>query len=362
MDSVKDKIITAIKSDSFFDIVCEEYLEDRKGEKVLGNILSELHNQGSIDFLSLFCTLGKSDNRQRLYNLTRIFSDTLPDINDTTSNSLKAVTHLLKLEVNSYLLWESFDSFCRKDKIRPHELLDISLGDIDPDVDSLSRAIKIGVIFDPIYYTSKAIELIGSSDQLICQRALYSLGQINLFGNVEKLELAVSTTLNRVLGSESDILLSTGLRTLFNLTRQNEGLKTKLTAFLNLHATQEGKGFIQVASSILCLNGDEVSEVECELLLAICKNYKTEDLQTISNLDYTLMNFVKNNQFSKAADFLDSFFLNTNYTVSISEFDDFSRELIDHSETHLSSIVTKWLLSKKIIYGFFEKVDQELKR
>jgi hypothetical protein len=348
---IEEKIIKAANDGKIFDVILEEFLVDRKEKKVLGVIISKLHNQGAINILSLFCSLKKNDKRKGLFSLINILASALPNINDTVENTVKTINHLLSMNTANDVLLESFKDFCQKDKVRPKELLEIALKDVSCEVDFLSIAISVGVKFDLLHYTNIAIEIIVSENNLLCQRAMLSLGKISLCNNDEVLESSITTIQNKLLSCESDLFFSIGLRSLFNLTRHNVELRKQFLLFFKRPNKSKGKKYLLAASAILFINRDNVSEEECNFLLDICKSVTENDTQAIINIDYVLMSYLKNDDLSRATDFIDSFFERTNYESSILIFDDFSRELLNHNKTHLSSLLTKWLLSKKVVLG-----------
>ncbi len=54
MDDLKEKLIQAYNDGSFFEFINEIYYQDRKGEKLLPNLLTDLHNNGKLDLVELF--------------------------------------------------------------------------------------------------------------------------------------------------------------------------------------------------------------------------------------------------------------------------------------------------------------------
>ena len=54
MDDLKVQLTQAYKDGNFFEFIREIYYQDRKDEKLLPGILTELHNQGQLNLVELF--------------------------------------------------------------------------------------------------------------------------------------------------------------------------------------------------------------------------------------------------------------------------------------------------------------------
>ncbi|HHQ4845587.1 TPA: hypothetical protein ACSQ1O_004430, partial [Aeromonas hydrophila] len=54
MDDLKGKLTLAYKDGNFFELIQEIYYQDLKDEKLLPDILAELHNKGHLNLVELF--------------------------------------------------------------------------------------------------------------------------------------------------------------------------------------------------------------------------------------------------------------------------------------------------------------------
>lgn len=117
--------------------------------------------------------------------------------------------------------------------------------------------------------------------------------------------------------------------------------------FLNTHSEHLDDRYIHAASEILFYDGEKVSGNVEPKLLNVCSYTKPENQGTINNIDYVLERMLKRKSFDDCVVFLERFFELSEYKLSVKNFDSFVRELHNHRDTHLSALLTRWLLSKK---------------
>ncbi|WP_202800803.1 HEAT repeat domain-containing protein [Alishewanella agri] len=151
--------------------------------------------------------------------------------------------------------------------------------------------------------------------------------------------------------SPTDVILAESIRALFNITSQSDDLESLFLDFLKTHSDHLDYRYIHAASEILLYDEKKVSNnIEPELL-NICSHTKPENQGTIKNIDYALGRILKRNRFDDCVVFLEKLFELSRYKLSIRHFNSFVRELHNHRDTHLSSLITRWLLSKKVKLG-----------
>jgi hypothetical protein len=153
------------------------------------------------------------------------------------------------------------------------------------------------------------------------------------------------------LSSSTDAILATSMRALFAVVSQCDDLESLFLDFLNTHSEHLDDHYIHTASEILFYDEKKVSDNVEPKLLNICSYAKPENKGTINNIDYALERILKRNSFDDCVVFLERFFELSEYKLSVKHFDSFVRELHNHRDTHLSALLTRWLLSKKIKLG-----------
>jgi DNA-binding ferritin-like protein len=353
VDDQKSKLIQAHKDGNFFEFIQEVYYQDRKGEKLLPSILSELHNEGKLNLVELFHSFKNTTENHDFFSVRRVFEEVLPNINSQVKDVAECVKHLTLeagQDMAAYTLLSPFKEFCKKDKDRTKDLVDIALNNIDEDFDHLSTAIEAGASNDEVTYVNQAVELLTHENELIIQRAICALGRIN-YQDKMLLEPVAIAIKKSSLSSSTDAILATSMRALFAVVSQCDDLESLFLDFLNTHSEHLDDHYIHTASEILFYDEKKVSDNVEPKLLNICSYAKPENKGTIDNIDYALERILKRNSFDDCVVFLERFFELSEYKLSVKHFDSFVRELHNHRDTHLSALLTRWLLSKKIKLG-----------
>jgi hypothetical protein len=163
MDDLKGKLIQAYKDDSFFEFIHETYYQDSNGEKLLPNLLTELHNNRKLDLVELFKNFKNTPEKYDFFQIRQAFGDVLPDLNAPVIEVANCVKHLT-LEAGRNLaanmMLPPFIEFCQKDSDRIKALFDFALSNVDEEFDHLSTAIVTGANVNETEYVKQAIELL----------------------------------------------------------------------------------------------------------------------------------------------------------------------------------------------------------
>jgi len=349
MEDLKDKLLKASEDGEFFELIDEIYYQDRKGEKLLPNLLTELHNEGKLNLVELFQNFKKTTKNHDFYSSRRALEETLPYLKSPVQKVAACIKHLT-IESGDYMLLSPFKEFCKRDTDRTKALFDLALTDIDEEFDHLSTAIEAGASNDEVTYVNQAIDLLTHENELIKQRAILALGRINYQDKIllESVAVAVEET---SVSPPTDVILATSMRALFAIVSQSDDLESLFLKFLNTHSEHLGDSYIHAASEILFYDREKVSCIVEPKLLDICCHTKPENKGTINNIDYALGRILKRKDFDDCVVFLERFFELSEYKLSVKHFDSFVRELHNHRDTYLSSLLTRWLLSKKVKLG-----------
>lgn len=353
MDELKEKLLKANVDDNFFEFIQGIYYQDQKGEKLLPSLLAELHNEGELNLVDLFQGFKNTPENHDFFSVRRVFEEVLPNINAPVKDVAECVKHLTLeagQDMAAYMLLSPFKEFCIKDADRAKALLDIALINIDEDFDHLSTAIEAGASQDEVTYVNQAIELLTHKSELVLQRAIFALGRIN-YQDKTLLEPVAVALKKSSKSSPTDIVLATSMRAIFAVASKSVDLESIFLDFLDIHSEHLGERYIHAASEILFYEEQKVSSSVEHRLLNICCYTKPENKGTIKNIDCALERILKRNRFDDCVVFLERFFELSEYKLSVRYFDSFVRELHSHRDTHLSALLTRWLLSKKIKLG-----------
>lgn len=289
----------------FFEFIQEIYYQDRKDERLLPGILTELHNQGQLNLVELFHSFRNKTANHDFFSVRQVFEEVLPHINAPVKDVANCVKHLTLeagQDMAAYMLLPPFREFCKHDNSRSQDLLELALTDIDEEFDHLSTAIEAGAISDETFYTNQAIELLGNENELVKQRAIFALGRIS-YRDEKLLDPVAKAILKASISSPSDIILATSMRALFAIISQSGDLEFLFSEFLSTHSENLSDRYVHAASEILFYDGKKVSaNVEPELL-NICSHTKPENKGTINNIDYALERILKRNDYNDCVAF-----------------------------------------------------------
>lgn len=352
MDELKDKLIQSYNNGNFFEFVYKVYYQE-KNKELLSNLLSEFHNTGKLELIELFKKLKNTSGKHNFFLIRRIFESVLPDINAPVIEVAACVKHLTLeagQDMAAYTLLAPFKEFCQKEAIRTKELFDFALSDEKEEFDYLSIAIESGVNIDETEYVNQAIKLLDNENEIIKQRVIFALGRIQ-YQDKSLLNSIVETIERSSSLSPTDVILATTLRALFSITSQSEDLEPFFLNFLTNHSEHLGDRYIHAVSEILFYDDEKISSNIELLLLDICIHVNTENKGTINNIDYALERILKRGDFTICINFLERFFELSEYKLSIKCFDSFVQELHNYRDTYLSSLVTRWFLSRKVMFG-----------
>jgi hypothetical protein len=353
VDDLKSKLIQAHKDGNFFEFIQEVYYKDRIDEKLLPSILAELNNTGKLNLVELFNSVKNTTENHDFFSTRRVFEEVLPYINAPVKDIADCVKHLTLeagQDMSAYMLLPPFKEFCKKDTGRTKTLFDFALTNIDEDFDHLSTAIEAGASNDEVTYVNQAVDLLNHENKLIIQRAIFALGRINYQDKMLLEPIAVAIR-NSSVSTPTDEILAASMRALFAVISQSDNLETFFLGYLNTHSEHFGERYVHAASEILFYDEKKISDNVEPKLLNICCYTKPQNKGTINNVDYALERILKRNCFDDCVVFLERFFELSEYKLSVKHFDSFVRELHKHRDTHLSSLLTRWLLSKKVKLG-----------
>ena len=355
MDDLKDRIIAANNSNTIFDIIQEVYYEDRKNEKALPELLTELNNSGRLNIVQAFQSYKNTSENHDFFSIRSVFEEILPKLNTPIKEVASCVRHLTLeagQDMAAYMLITPFKEFCHKDIHHPSDLYKLSLSNIDEEFDHLSIAIIAGTYFDEPLYVNRAVELLNHDNETVRLRAIYALGRI-IFTDVALRKKSANEIVNLLMSNHSDKTLSTALGSLFAITRELNELQNLYLDFLNKYKEYRGEKYIHAAANLLFFEKDRITKSEERILLEVCCYTPPENIGTIRNIDYALQRLLKQGDFNTCIEFLEKYFELNEYKTSIDAFDNFIRELRNYPDTYLSELITRWLLSRKVVLGKF---------
>lgn len=345
MDDMKRTIISSVESGIFFDTLYSIFSENRKDFSSLSNSLIQLHNENHINVLKLYeNTPNFSDYNQ--YPFRRIFESVLPNLDISVPEAISCIKKLSSFQSFKWIGHSLLKSFCENFTGRADQLLEISLEYPDEELNFISSALEAGAQEDESRFIQKMIELTDHKDEVVIQSVISSFGRIE-YSEYGVIEQVSDVIIELVKTRFSDSIIANATKSLFNILRIKPSFEIDFLNFINQYKDYHGELYILSLSEILSIENKHTTDKIDSSLLTICSHVKTNNSNAINNIDYTLERLLKSDNLFLCIDFFDTFFDINKTNTSILIFDDFLRGLIENHDTYLSSLVTRWLLSKK---------------
>lgn len=367
MKNIKDKLIKAYEKGGLLELINEIHYQDGNGEEILPSLLIDLHNEGKIDLVKFFNSFKETSRHNDFFLIRRVFEKVLPHLNASVIEVAVSVRHLT-LEAGegmaTYMLLPPFREFCQKDSNRAKEFFYFSITKANDEFDYLSSAIEAGAVVNEKEYVDKAIELLGDENEKLKQRVILALGRIS-YQDKSLLEPVLVAIMESVDSSSDGEILAISMRSLFSITSQSQDLENLFIDFLAVHSGCIHDRYVHAASEILFYDAKKLNSRVESILLDICCHADSENKGAIDNIDFALERLLSRNGFDECVNFLERFFESSEYRLSIKYFDSFIRELHKHQDTYLSSLLTKWMLSKnfqlcKFCYELMQDFDEDI--
>lgn len=351
MEEIAKKLLQSCKNDTFLDVVYELDLESRKDGNILCPLLIQMHNEGQIDVIAEFRKLTQKNTKGDFFLLRSVLEEILPSINAPVHQVMDCIKHLSLEAGDAYMLVNPFGDFCRNAPERSDEVLSIATREVDDVFDFIAPAIVSGSSLNLDKYIKKALLLAKSEHCVISTRAIFALGRINYNNQSDFIKMASEVIISSS-KTEDEILLSTSLKSLFLLFLQEKNCKPTLLDFIENHQKIASDLFVHTAMELLSFEKKKIPEDIESSLINFAFKIKPKNKGTISHLDCILSNVLERGDFDKVIIFLEQLFEQSDYEISISNFNRLTREICKN-DTYLSNLITRWFLSRKAMLGRF---------
>ncbi|WP_324032504.1 hypothetical protein [Aeromonas caviae] len=347
MEKLKKGIIENYINGSLLDFIDDYYHHNKEDAESLITLLSELHNRQQINIVEVFSKLSNIPSSHDFFSKMIIFEKILPNLNSSIIDiveCVKKITLEAGQDMAAHTLIEPLIELCKKNINYTDELFCFSLSNIDPDFDSLSIAIQAGACINEKDYVEKGINLLNNKSSKVVERALFSLGKIK-YQDHQQLIITATEIINSTSSTSSDKTLSISLRTLINLYSQNNSLESLVLEFLYKNSNYFGEQYVHTAATLIAHDNKKLNDKFKEILFDICCHVKPENIGTINIIDYALKNLLQQGAFIECVSYIEKMFSLTDYKLSIRNLNSFTHEINNYPDTHLSSLVTRWLVS-----------------
>ncbi len=355
VNDLKDKLLKAQNDSVLFEVIQDLFYDEQNTEGQLSAALVELHHQGHINLLDTYLKLPQKEKEQNYYPIIQTFQDAIPHLKVEVLELVECINHLMKETVQdgtAHSLLLPLKKFCSIEITRAQALFDFVLENPHFESDMLSIALEAGATRNESLFFNHAICLLQHDQEEVCQRAIQAIGNIN-YKDKNLIELAVDAVDTLLEKHHSDFILASSLRTLVRLSAQTDKLEHALINFIDGHINHHGEQYIYEASVTLFIEHKQITPSIESRLLDICSYANPQSTQTINNIDHALRRILKQDNLQICVNFIEKFFEHSDFKLSVKAFSSFVRELHNHKDTYLATLITRWMLAKKLALGQF---------
>lgn len=355
MSELEKRIVDSTKDGTFLDVLYEEYRKHISDDSVeLIQTLVHLHDEEKINIISEFGLLRNETASSNFFIIRNMFRNLLPLLNvpvEEVKSCVKRLTIEAGNDMASHDLILPFIEFCSADIERVELLLEQELKVPDDDFDHISTALVSGYNIDKKAYFDKAIILLRHENVIVVQRVIFALSRFNYN---EELELA-ATAIKEIITSTKNLqdkqILSTTVNTLITLLADYEDLEPDIIEFFERNIGNNDPDFIFRIAQQLNYRHANLSENIQRLLLSFFKDINIDWKGVINQIDLYIYKKISELNAINIAELFEYILSNNSNSLDIGVLTNSLRRLREKEyEEVLSSIFTRWLLKREMIY------------
>jgi hypothetical protein len=349
MRKIREQLSKACENENFLKIVYESFLERNTRWQCIANEISNLHNEGEINVLAEFHKLTKDLEGIDFYICISVFELIIVELNPAVKSVMECIKHLLNQSNDSMTanqLFNTFIKFCEKDSHRAKEALDIALANTETWADFIAPALIAGTNRSLTEYTQAILEFLTNDKQEIRIGALIAIRKINFRNDISLIKntlITIEKTINAVHGVH---LCAFALDTVFSIYHQDKRTMNEVVHLTKTILTHTEDEILYKASEIFAFKSENLPKELIDILLSALREVKPHNKSSLENIDYGLQLLLKTNQEEIIISFLEDFLIKNN--TSIDNFDNLIYDLLSNQQV-LNQLVTRWLLSKKMV-------------
>lgn len=341
VEKAKSVLLAASESeDALLFQINDLYVQELSSEnKVLNEALSELHNSGEIDFVTIVRSVDKCSSSYDFHIVLRVFEKTLPLLDASVEDVLHCLAHLSQ---HAGRISGAFERFCSIKARRSNDSIEFILK--QSELSAYALFISASILAFDLERMAEAIQaierLITNENVTVRSQAYSSLGRIKVD---EDEAIVIWELLSRSAISEHDsgccasILRAT---LYFGITFPSywSRIKELLLTFV------EGAPLevLYEISDLIAFQGNDFPENILHLLTKQLANVPPDHKGIIDNIDYLLVNLVERHSSSVALELLESILASG---VNFKLLNSLSNKLLSTYREFLNYIITKWFLS-----------------
>lgn len=320
----------------------------------LGRNLANLHNRKRINIVSEFASLNINGSEHEFFDMRDAFEGALPLINDRVENVVVCVRNLIKAagsDISAYWILNPFIKFCSADSSRPEAVIKGQLDNYEPNMGFLRAALLAGAEIDLPKYIGITLDITKNANLNLAREALGSIARMNFKGGHSSTTKIFNEIISICSERKDDELDAELLKALVVLNLVNENLSDKIVRHLDTSCKIYNEPLMNACAEILFQHkGALQPEVETSLL-SVSKMIRAENEAAINYIDLYLADCLRKGKSDVVADFIESVFEKTKYAIKVSDFNSVQREFKNAPDKVLSTIITRWILLRKVLFG-----------
>lgn len=336
------QFIDQYKSGDLLTSIFDGFGRDDEGDACIAQ-LANLHNTGQIDVLSLIEQPSFQNIKGAGFFVGQhVFCKLIPKLNDNIGKVMKTVRALVEKGGRDGAAGEPNAAFREWCSILPERSRLVIEGAVNKDpasLDCLPFALEAHNLVD------EAVNFAENDTGERQKAGVVSLGRMQL-RNVRHVEQAIGALRSVAKSSADDILKAYIMMSAMNIVDKNDDAKIiDLFDLLTHLCTIPGDHLHYSCASVLFFHRNILDKPTVTLLFQALLTLNPAHKGTIKELDNGLHAILNTEYHQLAIQFVEQLILDHRENLSLSEFERFSRELINGLQERFSQVFVSWLLS-----------------
>ena len=188
MPTEDSKILAAFEEGTLRALIARNAYGDNEARHAFKEALVRLHNEGTIDAMSVLDELSRETDRgPDFFRVQIVFEAVLPELAADVADVMNALVDIFETpDIAARILAGPFSHFCAATDGRPKDALALIENDPDRFAQLLPEVVSAGARRAHKIWFKKLLDLIGSENPLIACYACLAVGSIDLKGDSQR--------------------------------------------------------------------------------------------------------------------------------------------------------------------------------
>ena len=347
MPTEDSKILAAFEEGTLRALIARDAYGDNEARRALEEALVRLHNEGTIDAMSVLDELSRETDRgPDFFRVQIVFKAVLPELHADVADVMNALVDIFETpDIAARMLAGPFSHFCAATDGRPKDALALIENDPDRFAQLLPEVVSAGARRAHKIWFKKLLDLIGSENPLIVSYACLAVGSIDLKGDSRLADRAFAALEACADRTSDDRVLSNMVHAIFALHSGRVGLDKNAVVLLDRILSAGGNWTLHAAANATWHKGTEVDTDTFSLVLRHFDRVNPQYKSTIEALDRMLFNHLGEPGELEAIAFFERYCTANATHIEPEAFEQFLRRLCSAHRDLFGRLIVKWLLS-----------------